>query len=93
MLALSALSLTAVLFQKEVCTAQVRAALPEATDGPATVQGLQPSQQSPPQPAAQHDTGPQRLPGGGKQDDELQRAQLCFLQICRVSTEYLSFTL
>ena len=93
MLALSALSLTAVLFQKEVCTAQVRAALPEATDGPGTVQGLQPSQQSSPQPAAQHDTGPQRLPGGGKQDDELQRAQLCFLQICRVSTEYLSFTL
>ena len=74
MLALSALSLTAVLFQKEVCTAQVRAALPEATDGPGTVQGLQPSQQSPPQPAAQHDTGPQRVPGGGKQDDELQRA-------------------
>ena len=93
MLALSALSLTAVLFQKEVCTAQVRAALPEATDGPGPVQGLQPSQQSPPQPAAQHDTGPQRVPGGGKQDDELQRAQLCFLQICRVSTEYLSSTL
>ena len=85
MLALSALSLTAVLFQKEVCTAQVRAALPEATDGPGTVQGLQPSQQSPPQPAAQHDPGPLRLPGGGKQDDELLSPQLGFLQICRVS--------
>ena len=74
-----------LMFQKEVRTAQVRAALPKATHGSSPVQGLQPPQQSPPQPAAQHDAGPQRLPGGGKQDDELLRPQLCLLQICRVS--------
>ena len=74
-----------LVFQKEVSTAQVRASLPEAADGSGPVQGLQSPQQSPPQPAAQHDAGPQRLPGGGKQDDELLRPQLCLLQICRVS--------